>query len=240
MQQKNAKICVIQLNENNGNGNASVVFCSTFHLVWRCFFQQRSCAEMQCRCLCSFHQFSMFCLHSNFSLCNFCLLVVPLHLRFCFFRKNFQYAVARCVGYFTTTFCAEMQCRCFFAVLINFQCFLRSNLSPCILSVGCAVAPRFCFLRKNFQYAVARCVGYFSTTFCAEMQCRCLCRFHQLSMFCLCSNLSPCNFCLLVVQLFMRFCFSQKFCVFVCKLSGRLSEIAPRQGSLLVSTVCLA
>lgn len=41
MQQKNAKICVIQLNENNGNGNASVVFFVSFHLVWRCFFQQR-------------------------------------------------------------------------------------------------------------------------------------------------------------------------------------------------------
>lgn len=32
MQQKNAKICVIQLNENNGNGNASVVFLFLF--IW--------------------------------------------------------------------------------------------------------------------------------------------------------------------------------------------------------------
>ena len=104
-------------------------------------FQQRSCAEMQCRCLCSFHQFSMFCLHSNFSLCNFCLLVVPLHLRFCFFRKNFQYAVARCVGYFTTTFCAEMQCRCFFAVLISFQCFVCAVIFHRVIFVRCAVAP---------------------------------------------------------------------------------------------------
>ena len=116
-------------------------------------FSTTFCTEMQCRCLCRFHQFSMFCLCSNLSPCNFCLLVVQLLLRFCFFRKNFQYAVARCVGYFSTTFCAEMQCRCF-------------------------------------------------------------CRFHQFSMFCLCSNLSPCNFCLLVVQLFMRFCFSRKFLCF--------------------------
>ena len=54
----------------------------------------------------------------------FCLLVVQLLLRFCFFRKNFQYAVARCVGYFSTTFCTEMQCRFFFAVFINCQCFV--------------------------------------------------------------------------------------------------------------------
>ena len=129
--------------------------------------------------LCSFHQFSMFCLRRNLSPCNFCLLVVQLFMRFCFFRKNFQYAVARCVGYFSTTFCAEMQCRFFFAVFISFQCFI------------CAVI------------------------------------FHRV-------------FCLLVVQLLLRFCSLRKFCVFECKLSGRLSEKVPRQGSLLVSTVCLA
>ena len=129
-------------------------------------FQQRSCAEMQCRCLCSFHQFSMFCLHSNFSLCNFCLLVVQLLLRFCFFRKNFQYAVARCVGYFSTTFCAEMQCRC----LCRFHQFsmfcLSRNLSPCnFCLLVVQLFMRFCFFRKNFQYAVARCVGIFQQRF---------------------------------------------------------------------------
>lgn len=178
MQQKNAKICVIQLNENNGNGNASVVF-------------------------------------------------------FCFFSSGVAVL-------FSTTFCAEMQCRFFFAVFINFQCFVCAVIFHrvfCLLVVQLFM--RFCFFRKNFQYAVARCVGYFSTTFCTEMQCRCLCRFHQFSMFCLSRNLSPCNFCLLVVQLLLRFCFSRKFCVFVCKLSGRLSEKVPRLGSLLVSTVFL-
>ena len=130
--------------------------------------------------LCSFHQFSMFCLCSNFSPCNFCLLVVQLFMRFCFFRKNFQYAVARCVGYFSTTFCAEMQCRCFFAVFISFQCF-----------------------------------------FCAVI-------FHRVIFVC---SLCSCS---------CDFVFHGSFCVFVCKLSGRLSGKVPRQGSLLVSTVCLA
>ena len=130
--------------------------------------------------LCSFHQFSMFCLCSNFSPCNFCLLVVQLFMRFCFFRKNFQYAVARCVGYFSATFCAEMQCRCFFAVLISFQCFV------------CAVI------------------------------------FHRVIFVC---SLCSCS---------CDFVFHGSFCVFVCKLSGRLSGKVPRQGSLLVSTVCLA
>ena len=192
--------------------------------------------------LCSFHQFSMFCLCSNFSPCNFCLLVVQLFMRFCFFRKNFQYAVAMCVGYFSTTFCAEMQCRCFFAVFISFQCFLRSNLSPCnFCLLVVQLLMRFCFFRKNFQYAVAMCVGYFSTTFCAEMQCRCffavlisfqcfVCAviFHRVIFVC---SLCSCS---------CDFVFHGSFCVFVCKLSGRLSGKVPRQGSLLVSTVCLA
>ena len=123
-------------------------------------FQQRSCAEMQCRCLCSFHQFSMFCLHSNFSLCNFCLLVVQLLLRFCFFRKNFQYAVARCVGYFTTTFCAEMQCRFFLCSFHQFSMFcLSRNLSPCILSVGCAVAIAILFFAEVLVFLYVNCRG---------------------------------------------------------------------------------
>ena len=201
---------MIQLNENNGNGNASVVFFPTFHLVWRCFFQQRFAQKCNvgvslqfssifnvlfeqksftvyfvcwlCSCsydfvsfvkifnmqlqgvlgifqqrfvrnamsvfLCSFHQLSMFCLCSNLSPCNFCLLVVQLLLRFCFFRKNFQYAVARCVGYFSTTFCAEMQCRCLCRFHQLSMFCLCSNLSPCILSVGCAVAPAILFFAE--------------------------------------------------------------------------------------------
>ena len=125
----------------------------------------------------------------------FCLLVVQLLLRFCFFRKNFQYAVARCVGYFSTTFCTEMQCRFFLCSFHQFSMFcLCSNLSPCNFCLF--VVPlhlRFCFFRKNFKYAVAMCVGYFSTTFlCRNAMSVFLCSFHQLSMFCLCSNLSPC------------------------------------------------
>lgn len=154
-------------------------FFVSFHLVWRCFFQQRFAQKCNVGVCAVFINFQCF-LRSNFSPCNFCLLVVQLLLRFCFFRKNFQYAVARCVGYFSTTFCAEMQCRCFFAVLISFQCFV------------CAVI------------------------------------FHRVIFVC---SLCSCS---------CDFVFHGSFCVFVCKLSGRLSGKVPRQGSLLVSTVCLA
>ena len=148
MQQKNAKICVIQLNENNGNGNASVVFFVSFHLVWRCFFQQRFAQKCNVGVCAVFINFQCF-LRSNFSPCNFCLLVVQLLLRFCFFRKNFQYAVARCVGYFSTTFCTEMQCRFFLCSFHQFSMFcLSRNLSPCILSVGCAVVHAILFFTE--------------------------------------------------------------------------------------------
>lgn len=140
---------MIQLNENNGNGNASVVFFCFFSSGVAVLFSTTFCTEMQCRCLCRFHQFSMFCLRINFSPCNFCLLVVQLFMRFCFFRKNFKYAVAMCVGYFTTTFCAEMQCRFFFAVFINCQCFVCAVIFHrvfCLLVVQLLL--RFCSLRK--------------------------------------------------------------------------------------------
>ena len=166
------------MNENNGNGNASVVFFVSFHLVWRCFFQQRFVQKCNVGFSLQFSSvFNVFC--AVIFRRVFCLLVVQLLLRFCFFRKNFQYAVAMCVGYFTTTFCTEMQCRCFFAVLISFQCFV------------CAVI------------------------------------FHRVIFVC---SLCSCS---------CDFVFHGSFCVFVCKLSRRLSEKVPRQGSLLVSTVCL-
>ena len=153
-----------------------------FLFIWcgGAFFNNVLCRNAMSVFLCSFHQLSMFCLCSNLSPCNFCLFVVPLHLRFCFFRKNFKYAVAMCVGYFTTTFCAEMQCRFFFAVFINCQCFV------------CAVI------------------------------------FHRVIFVC---SLCSCS---------CDFVFHGSFCVFVCKLSGRLSGKVPRLGSLLVSTVFLA
>ena len=150
---------MIQLNENNGNGNASVVFLFLFIWCGGAFFNNVLCRNAMSVFLCSFHQFSVFCLCSNLSPCNFCLFVVPLHLRFCFFRKNFKYAVAMCVGYFTTTFCAEMQCRCFFAVFINFQCFLRSNLSPCNFSMRCAVAPAILFFAEVLVFLYVNCRG---------------------------------------------------------------------------------
>ncbi len=142
-------------------------------------FQQRSCAEMQCRCLCSFHQFSMFYLRSNLSPCNFCLLVVQLLLRFCFFRKNFKYAVARCVGYFSTTF------------------LCRNAMS--VFSLQFSSVFNVLFEQKSF------------TVYFVCWLCSCYCDFV------LCGS----------------------SCVFVCKLSGRLSEKVPRLGSLLVSTVFL-
>ena len=140
---------MIQLNENNGNGNASVVFLFLFIWCGGAFFNNVLHRNAMAVFLCSFHQFSMFCLCSNLSPCNFCLLVVQLLLRFCFFRKNFQYAVARCVGYFSTTFCAEMQCRFFFAVFIKFQCFVCAVIFHrvfCLLVVQLLL--RFCSLRK--------------------------------------------------------------------------------------------
>ena len=203
-------------------------------------FSTTFCTEMQCRFF-----FAVF-INCQCFVCAvifhrvFCLLVVQLFMRFCFFRKNFQYAVARCVGYFSTTFCTEMQCRFFFAVFINCQCFVCAVIFHrvfCLLVVQLFM--RFCFFRKNFQYAVARCVGYFSTTFCAEMQCRCFFAVFISFQCFVCAVIFHRVFCLFVVPLHLRFCFSRKFCVFVCKLSGRLSEKVPRLGSLLVSTVCL-
>ena len=136
------------------------------------FFNNVLCRNAMSVFLCSFHQFSMFYLRSNLSPCNFCLFVVPLHLRFCFFRKSFQYAVARCVGYFSTTFLCRNAMSVFmqFSSIFNVFCAVIFRRVFCLLVVQLLL--RFCFFRKNFQYAVARCVGYFSTTFCTEMQCR--------------------------------------------------------------------
>ena len=108
-----------------------------FLFIWcgGAFFNNVLCRNAMSVFLCSFHQFSMFCLSRNLSPCNFCLLVVQLFMRFCFFRKNFQYAVARCVGYFSTTFCTEMQCRFFFAVFIKFQCFVCAVIFHCVIFV---------------------------------------------------------------------------------------------------------
>lgn len=160
MQQKNAKICVIQLNENNGNGNASVVFLFLFIWCGGAFFNNVLHRNAISVFLCSFHQFSMFCLCSNLSPCNFCLFVVPLHLRFCFFRKNFKYAVAMCVGYFTTTFCTEMQCRFFFAVFINFQCFVCAVIFRRVIFVCwlCSCSCDFVF-HGSFVFLYVNCRG---------------------------------------------------------------------------------
>ena len=148
------------MNENNGNGNASVVFFCFFSSGVAVLFSTTFCTEMQCRCLCRFHQFSMFCLRINFSPCNFCLLVVQLFMRFCFFRKNFQYAVARCVGYFSTTFCTEMQCRFFFAVFINFQCFVCALIFLRVIFVCwlCSCSCDFVF-HGSFVFLYVNCRG---------------------------------------------------------------------------------
>ena len=197
---------------------------------------------MQCRCLCRFHQFSMFCLCSNLSPCNFCLLVVQLLMRFCFFRKNFQYAVARCVGYFSTTFCAEMQCRCFFAVLISFQCFVCAVIFHRVIFVCslCSCSCDFVSFVKIFNMQLQGVLGIFqqrfvqkcnvgvSLQFSSVFNVFCAVIFHRVIFVC---SLCSCS---------CDFVFHGSFCVFVCKLSGRLSGKVPRQGSLLVSTVCLA
>ena len=143
------------------------------------FFNNVLCRNAMSVFLCSFHQFSMFYLRSNLSPCNFCLFVVPLHLRFCFFRKSFQYAVARCVGYFSTTF------------------LCRNAMS--VFSLQFSSVFNVLFEQKSF------------TVYFVCWLCSCYCDFV------LCGS----------------------SCVFVCKLSGRLSEKVPRLGSLLVSTVFL-
>ena len=123
-------------------------------------FSTTFCAEMQCRFFFAvFISFQCF-LRSNLSPCNFCLLVVQLLMRFCFFRKNFQYAVAMCVGYFSTTFCAEMQCRCFFAVLISFQCFVCAVIFHRVIFVCslCSCSCDFVF-HGSFVFLYVNCRG---------------------------------------------------------------------------------
>ena len=133
---------------------------------------------------------------------------VTLPLFFCFFSSGVAVL-------FSTTFCTEMQCRFFFAVFINCQCFVCAVIFHrvfCLLVVQLLL--RFCFFRKNFQYAVARCVGYFSTTFCTEMQCR---FFFAVFINCqcfVCAVIFHRVFCLLVVQLLLRFCSLRKFLCF--------------------------
>ena len=134
--------------------------------MWRCFFQQRFVQKcnvgvyavfINCQCfVCAviFHRV-------------FCLLVVQLLLRFCFFRKNFQYAVARCVGYFSTTFCTEMQCRCFFAVLISFQCFVCAVIFHRVIFVCslCRYICDFVSFVKIFNMQLQGVLGIFQQRF---------------------------------------------------------------------------
>ena len=131
------------------------------------FFNNVLCRNAMSVFLCSFHQFSMFYLRSNLSPCNFCLLVVQLFMRFCFFRKNFQYAVARCVGYFSTTFCTEMQCRFFFAVFINFQCFVCAVIFRRVIFVCwlCSCSCDFVSFVKIFNMQLQGVLGIFQQRF---------------------------------------------------------------------------
>ena len=149
---------------------------------------------MQCRCFFAvFISFQCFVCAVIFHHV-FCLLVVQLLMRFCFFRKNFQYAVARCVGYFTTTFCAEMQWRCFFAVFISFQCFVCAVIFHRVIFVCslCRYICDFVSFVKILNMQLQCVLVFFNNVLCRNAMSVFLCSFHQLSMFCLCSNLSPC------------------------------------------------
>ena len=144
---------------------------------------------------------------------------VTLPLFFCFFSSGVAVL-------FSTTFCAEMQCRFFFAVFISFQCFICAVIFHRVIFVCslCRYICDFVSFVKVFNMQLQGVLGIFQQRSCAEMQCRCLCSFHQFSMFCLHSNFSLCNFCLLVVQLLLDFVLCGSFCVFVCKLSGGCRE----------------
>ena len=157
------------------------------------FFNNVLCRNAMSVFLCSFHQLSMFCLCSNLSPCNFCLFVVPLHLRFCFFRKSFQYAVARCVGYFSTTFLCRNAMSVFmqFSSVFNVFCavIFRRVIFVCSL---CRYICDFVSFVKIFNMQLQCVLVFFNNVLCRNARSVFLCSFHQFSVFCLCSNLSPC------------------------------------------------
>ena len=157
------------------------------------FFNNVLCRNAMSVFLCSFHQLSMFCLCSNLSPCNFCLFVVPLHLRFCFFRKSFQYAVARCVGYFSTTFLCRNAMSVFmqFSSVFNVFCavIFRRVIFVCSL---CRYICDFVSFVKVFNMQLQCVLVFFNNVLCRNARSVFLCSFHQFSVFCLCSNLSPC------------------------------------------------
>lgn len=167
------------MNENNGNGNAFVVFFVSFHLVWRCFFQQRFVQKCNVGVSLQFSSiFNVLFEQKSFTVYFVCWLC-SCSCDFVSFVKIFNMQLQGVLGIFQQRFaqkCNVGVC----AVFINFQCFV------------CAVI------------------------------------FHRVIFVC---SLCSCS---------CDFVFHGSSCVFVCKLSGRLSEKVPRQGSLLVSTVCLA
>ena len=61
---------------------------------------------------------------------------VTLPLFFCFFSSGVAVL-------FSTTFCAEMQCRCFFAVFINCQCFVCAVIFHRVIFV-CSLCRYIC------------------------------------------------------------------------------------------------
>ena len=78
----------------------------------------------------------------------------------------------------------------------------------------CSCSCDFVSFVKIFNMQLQGVLGIFQQCFVRNAMSVFLCSFHQFSMFCLRINFSPCNFCLLVVQLLLRFCSLRKFLCF--------------------------
>ena len=139
---------MIQLNENNGNGNASVVFFVSFHLVWRCFFQQRFVQKCNVGVSLQFSSiFNVLFEQKSFTVYFVCWLC-SCSCDFVSFVKIFNMQLQGVLVFFNNVL-HRNAISVFLCSFHQFSMFyLRSNLSPCILSVGCAVAPAILFFTE--------------------------------------------------------------------------------------------
>lgn len=150
---------MIQLNENNGNGNASVVFFVSFHLVWRCFFQQRFAQKCNVGVYAVFISFQCFVCAVIFHRVIFVCSLCSCSCDFVSFVKIFNMQLQGVLGIFQQRFVRNAMAvfLCSFHQLSMFC--LCSNFSPCILSVGCAVAPAILFFAEVLVFLYVNCRG---------------------------------------------------------------------------------
>ena len=148
-------------------------FFVSFHLVWRCFFQQRFAQKCNVGVCAVFINFQCFVCALIFLRVIFVCWLCSCSCDFVSFVKIFNMQLQGVLGIFQQRFVQKCNVGVSlqFSSVFNVFCavIFRRVIFVCWL---CSCSCDF-VLRKNFQYAVARCVGYFSTTFCAEMQCRC-------------------------------------------------------------------